>query len=60
MRFLKATRAGGAPESVAVAARLNAVTERGKIEVLEYQDMQRAQFQAQRFWSPDEVEGGHE
>lgn len=60
MRFLKVTRAAGAPESAAVAARLYAVTGRGKIEVLEYQDMQRAQFQAQRFGSPDDVESGHE
>lgn len=61
MKFLKTKGAAGAPQSDAVAARLNAVTCRGKVEVSEYFDTEQAELQVRkRFWSPDEVEGGHE
>ena len=52
MRFFKSMRVDSAPENLAVAARLNAVTGRGRIEVSEYPFIE----QQQRFWSPQQVQ----
>lgn len=56
MRFFKSMRTDSAPENLAATARLNAVTGRGRIEVSEYPDIERRQ----RYWSPLEVQSGHE
>ncbi|HYX46343.1 MAG TPA: hypothetical protein VE820_05935 [Sphingomicrobium sp.] len=55
MRFLKNMRADGAPEDLAVAARLNAVTGRGRLEVSEYPFIEQRQR-----WSPREVQTADE
>jgi len=58
MRFLKRTQSPNSPEHIAFAARLNAVTERCKIDV---RSSERSEEPAtppalvQRFWTPQEL-----
>jgi hypothetical protein len=57
MRFLKRTQTPGLREHSAFAVRLNAVTERGKIDVASasLEEPSKAQAPVQRFWTPQEL-----
>ena len=58
MRFMKGRRGAAAPENDALSTRLNAVTNRGKIEVSKYAAAEGEQphgSSRKRFWSPDEL-----
>ena len=56
MRFFTRVRDLGSPENDQVAARLSAVTSRGKSEVCsDFGDSQSQRSVERRFWSPDEV-----
>lgn len=57
MKFLRTARAG-LPENAAMAARLSAVADRGKIEAAKYSGTEEpAPLGIQhRFWTPREVE----
>jgi hypothetical protein len=57
MRFLKRTRSPDSPEHIAFAVRLNAVTERGKVDVVSAssEEPSKAQAPVQRFWTLREL-----
>jgi|KBSMisStaDraftv2_1062788.scaffolds.fasta_scaffold2837757_2 hypothetical protein len=58
MRFMKGIRGAAAPEDEALSTRLNAVTNRGKVEVSKYTAFEGEPPHShgrKRFWSPGEL-----
>jgi len=58
MRFLKSMRAPGAAENAALAERLSAITNRGRVELSSYpvlDEPSEPQGMQRIFWTPDEL-----